>query len=210
MKNANTELDHGLSSIGTDLGSMGLDMSFPGNLYPTFITPWADQSAAQQVEPDFQLPACYLSVLAPPPGPAKAGLFNDETLFFMFYSSPRDALQEVAAQELWNRNWRWHKDLRLWITKESGTSPSQKVPGGEQGLYTFWDPESWSKERKEMTVLYADLEEKSQPAFIQGQGLALAGSAANQPHVPSGQMGTPLPHQAAPTQRASFPMGVAA
>ncbi|KAG2009805.1 NOT2 family protein [Coprinopsis cinerea AmutBmut pab1-1] len=214
MKNASTELDHGLSSIGTDLGTMGLDMSFPGNLYSTFITPWADQSAAHQVEPDFRLPPCYLSVQAPPPGPMKAALFSDETLFFMFYSSPRDALQEVAAQELWNRNWRWHKDLRLWITKESGTAPSQKVPGGEQGLYTYWDPENWSKERKDMTVLYADLEEKSQPAFLHGPGLVLAqqhqGQGATQPHTPSGQLNAQLPSQITPSQRASFQMGVTA
>lgn len=70
------------------------------NLYSTFITPWADQSAARAVEPDFHLPTCYASVQAPPPGPNKATAFSDETLFFMFYSSPRDALQEVAAQEL--------------------------------------------------------------------------------------------------------------
>ena len=71
----------------------------------------------------------------------------------------------------WNRNWRWHKELRHWLTKETGTSPSQKVPGGEAGTYTFWDPESWTKERKELTVLYTDLEEKSMPAFVQGPGL---------------------------------------
>jgi hypothetical protein len=69
------------------------------SLYPTFITPWADQSAAHTVEPDFNLPPCY-TVQPPPPGPNKAAAFSDETLFFMFYSSPRDALQEVAAQEL--------------------------------------------------------------------------------------------------------------
>jgi len=51
------------------------------------------------VEPEFHLPACY-NVQPPPPGPTKAAAFSDETLFFMFYSSPRDALQEVAAQEL--------------------------------------------------------------------------------------------------------------
>ena len=61
----------------------------------------------------------------------------------------------------YNRNWRYHKELRIWLTKESGTAPSQKVPGGEQGTYTFWDPENWAKERKEMVVLYADLEEKT-------------------------------------------------
>ncbi|KAG6845618.1 hypothetical protein H0H87_006671 [Tephrocybe sp. NHM501043] len=183
LKNVGSDLDQGMSGIGTDLGTIGLDMGYQGELYTTFITPWADQSAARTVEPDFHLPTCYSSVQAPPPGPSKASAFSDETLFFMFYSSPRDALQEIAAQELWNRNWRYHKDLRLWITKESGTSPSQKVPGGEQGQYTFWDPENWCKERKDMTVLYADLEEKNTPAFSQGTGLVLSASAQVQPQV---------------------------
>jgi CCR4-NOT transcription complex subunit 2 len=111
------DLDTSLLSVGTDLGTMGLDMQAPGcagplrvadafadqravrSLYSTFITPWADSSAAHTVEPDFHLPACY-NVAPPPPGPAKAAAFSDETLFFMFYASPRDALQEIAAQEL--------------------------------------------------------------------------------------------------------------
>jgi CCR4-NOT transcription complex subunit 2 len=119
IKNAGSEVDGGLSSVGTDLGTMGLDVGYSGwaswyfeysswglsqslgirNLYSTFITPWADQSAAHTVEPDYHLPGCY-NVQPPPPGPNKAAAFSDETLFFMFYSSPRDALQEVAAQEL--------------------------------------------------------------------------------------------------------------
>ncbi|KAI0770628.1 hypothetical protein C8Q74DRAFT_1354699 [Fomes fomentarius] len=175
--------DQSLLAIGTDLGTMGLDMQNPGSLYSTFITPWADSSAAHTVEPDFHLPACY-NVQPPPPGPNKAAAFSDETLFFMFYSSPRDALQEIAAQELYNRNWRYHKEMRLWITKESGTQPSQKVPGGEQGRYSYWDPEMWEKTQKEITVLYSDLEEKSHPAFAPGQTLQLnAGAAA--PHPPA-------------------------
>lgn len=35
-----------------------------------------------------------------PPGTTKTAQFSDETLFYMFYSAPRDALQEIAAQEL--------------------------------------------------------------------------------------------------------------
>ncbi|KAF9221547.1 hypothetical protein BS17DRAFT_881686 [Gyrodon lividus] len=185
IKNAGVDADGGLSSVGTDLGAVGLDMSFEGNLYSTFITPWADQSAARSVEPDFHLPSCY-NVQPPPPGPSKAGAFSDETLFYMFYSSPRDALQEIAAQELWNRNWRYHKDLRMWITKESGSAPSTKIPGGEAGAYTWWDPESWGKDRKEMTVRYVDLEEKTVPAFAMGPGLVL-----NQPA--QGAQGQPVP-----------------
>ncbi|KAI0326233.1 hypothetical protein GY45DRAFT_1382256 [Cubamyces sp. BRFM 1775] len=174
--------DQSLLTIGTDLGTMGLDMQNPGSLYSTFITPWADSSAAHTVEPDFHLPACY-NVQPPPPGPNKVVAFSDETLFFMFYASPRDALQEIAAQELYNRNWRYHKELRLWITKESGTQPSQKVPGGEQGTYSYWDPEMWEKARKEMTVLYSDLEEKNHPLFAAGQTLQM--NAPPQPHTPA-------------------------
>lgn len=178
------DLDTNLLSVGTDLGTMGLDMQAPGSLYSTFITPWADSSAAHTVEPDFHLPACY-NVAPPPPGPAKAAAFSDETLFFMFYASPRDALQEIAAQELWNRNWRYHKELRLWITKETGTPSSAKIPGGEQGTYSYWDPDNWEKARKEMTVLYSDLEEKSTPVFAPGQTLQLAQqSATQQQHQP--------------------------
>ncbi|PCH40405.1 hypothetical protein WOLCODRAFT_24080 [Wolfiporia cocos MD-104 SS10] len=151
--------DQNLLSVGTDLGTMGLDMQTQGDLYPAFITPWADSSAAHSVEPDFHLPQCY-TVTTAPPNASKAGAFSDETLFFMFYASPRDMLQEIAAQELFNRNWRFHKELRLWLTKETASTPSQKVPGGEHGTYAYWDPENWERNRKEMTVLYADLEEK--------------------------------------------------
>lgn len=71
------------------------------NLYSTFITPWADSSSARHmVEPEYHLPSCY-DVRPQPPGPNKAAAFSDETLFFMFYSNPKDALQEVAAQELY-------------------------------------------------------------------------------------------------------------
>ncbi|ESK83477.1 not2 family protein [Moniliophthora roreri MCA 2997] len=201
IKSAGSDVDQGLSSIGQDLGTMGLDMGYAGNLFSTFITPWADQSAAHTVEPDYHIPTCY-NVPSSVPGPSKAQAFSDETLFFMFYSSPRDALQEVAAQELWNRNWRFHKELRLWITKDSGAPPSQKIPMGETGQYTYWDPENWMKERKDMTVLYSDLEEKNVPVFS-GAGLVPTAQQQGQTVVP--------PQQAQPavqTPRGSFQMVV--
>ena len=86
----------------------------------------------------------------------------------------------ATMADRYNRNWRYHKELRLWLTKESGTAQSQKVPNGEQGTYTFWDPEGWGKERKEMTVLYGDLEETSQPTFAPGVGLQLNTPAMQQ------------------------------
>ena len=87
--------------------------------------------------------------------------------------------------------------MRLWITKESGTSPSQKVPGGERGTYSYWDPENWEKARKEMTVIYSDLEEKSQPVFAQSQTLQLA-TPSPSAVAQSGQQPQPQPNQPAP------------
>lgn len=93
----------------------------------------------------------------------------------------------------------------MWITKETGTSPSNKVTGGESGTYTFWDPENWQKERKEMQVHYVDLEEKSVPVFVQGPGLVLAqGPQQTQPgSIGQGQ------GQQMQQQRGVFPMGMA-
>jgi CCR4-NOT transcription complex subunit 2 len=71
------------------------------SLSSSFVTPWSDHSTAAslQIEPDFHLPSCY-NVQPPPPPQSKVATFSDETLFFIFYSTPRDILQEVAAQEL--------------------------------------------------------------------------------------------------------------
>ena len=93
----------------------------------------------------------------------------------------------------WNRNWRYHKELRLWITKETGTPSSAKIPGGEQGTYSYWDPDNWEKARKEMTVLYSDLEEKSTPVFAPGQTLQLAQAASTpaQQHPPQSIVAAP-------------------
>lgn len=69
-------------------------------LYPTFMTPWSDakQVAAHTVEPDFTLPACYH--VQPQAVQGKLPHFHEETLFFIFYSQPRDLMQELAALEL--------------------------------------------------------------------------------------------------------------
>ena len=97
----------------------------------------------------------------------------------------------------WNRNWRYHKELRIWITKESGSAPSTKIPGGEAGTYTWWDPESWTKERKEMTVRYADLEEKNVAAFVMGPGLVLNQAAQGAQGQVPGTIGSQVSNQPA-------------
>ncbi|KAF9943657.1 hypothetical protein BGZ65_000544, partial [Modicella reniformis] len=113
------------------------------------------------VEAEFHVPACY-NVQPPPPPQAKLSSVLDETLFYMFYSMPRDALQDAAAIELYNRHWRYHKELRLWLIKDQSSSEQSKTPTFERGTYIFFDPNSWEKVKKDFIVMYDALEERRQ------------------------------------------------
>lgn len=44
--------------------------------------------------------------------------FQLETLLYIFYAMPKDALQAYAAEELYRREWRYHKEMKLWIKEE--------------------------------------------------------------------------------------------
>ena len=52
------------------------------------------------MEPEFQLPNCY-TVVNTQPVHSKIGSFSDETLFYIFYTMPRDIMQEVVVAELY-------------------------------------------------------------------------------------------------------------
>ena len=122
----------------TDLTTLGLNLNSSECLYSTFASPWADAPA--QRDPEFSLPQCYY--MQPPA--LKTGHFSKfqlETLFYIFYNMPRDTLQAYAATELYNRDWRYHKDLKLWFTRASrqGAQDSQK------GQYIYFDINEWKK-----------------------------------------------------------------
>lgn len=153
--------DMSMLTMGNNLQTLGMNLDSLDSLSSSFVTPWSQDPtlASMQVEPAYQLPSCY-NVQPPPPAQTKIASFSDETLFFIFYSTPRDVLQEVAAQELYARNWRYHKGLHLWLTKEQNTEPLQKTPTYERGTYVFFDPGSWEKVSKNFVLMYEMLEEK--------------------------------------------------
>ena len=174
IKSADPDLS--MLSMGVDLQTFGLNLNSSDPLHSSFITPWSENNmlASSRVEPEFTLPSCY-NVQPPPPAQSKIASFSDETLFFIFYSTPRDMLQEVAAQELYARNWRYHKELHVWLTKEQNTEPTQKTPTYERGTYVFFDPSLWEKVSKNFHLMYEMLEEK-----VPSQAQALAAQAAAQ------------------------------
>ncbi|TIA86654.1 hypothetical protein E3P99_03617 [Wallemia hederae] len=153
--------DMGMLALGSDLTNLGLDLSSPTMLNSSFVSPFSDNNArdAATLEPEFTLPSCY-NVQPPPPAFTKVAEFHDETLFYIFYTHAKDVMQQVAAIELFNRNWRYHKDLGLWLTKESGSEPVQKTPMLERGSYIFFDPKSWEKIKREFVLVYDQLEER--------------------------------------------------
>ncbi|KAJ1502962.1 hypothetical protein HMI54_008521 [Coelomomyces lativittatus] len=110
--------------------------------------------------PDYHLPSCYQ---VPMPSPLdvmpKFHQFSDETLFYLFYAQPRDQFQLWASMELYQRNWRFHKDLKLWLTKYPTTESAYKTPHYERGMFIFFDIATWEKTRKEYTLYYDCLED---------------------------------------------------
>ncbi|KAF7151848.1 hypothetical protein RHSIM_Rhsim02G0013500 [Rhododendron simsii] len=43
--------------------------------------------------------------------------FSMDTLYYVFFSMPKDEAQLYAANELYNRGWFYHRELRLWLTR---------------------------------------------------------------------------------------------
>ncbi|KAF2455092.1 hypothetical protein BDY21DRAFT_351192 [Lineolata rhizophorae] len=141
--------DHSSLAVGQDLTVLGLDLNRPDNspLYPTFGTPFVEPGGGRPVIPEFTLPPAY-TVNNVPPLHTKITSFADETLFAIFYQFPRDVIQEVAAQELYNRDWRWHKELRQWMMKDNSIAqPIRVSEKQERGLYIFFDVNNWRRER---------------------------------------------------------------
>lgn len=145
--------DANLLSIGVDLTMLGLDLNSADPLYKTFSNPWeggqgilsgGDSGGAaggKGEEPDFKLPTCYY--MQPPAlKTSHFTKFQVETLFYVFYNMPRDVLQVLAALELYNRKWMYHKDLKLWFHQNEMTEIGQ---GYERGAYVYFDIKSWEQ-----------------------------------------------------------------
>ncbi|KAI9798766.1 MAG: hypothetical protein M1833_004596 [Piccolia ochrophora] len=151
--------DVGSLAIGQELTALGLDLNQPEALYTTFASPFA-APGSRSVEPDFAVPTCY-TVQNIHPLPSKVSSFSDETLFYIFYSMPRDVMQEIVAVELSNRNWRYHKELKQWLTKDAQYEPVQVNDMEERGYYVFFDPHLWQRQRREFLLRYDHLDSRN-------------------------------------------------
>ncbi|KAF2226819.1 hypothetical protein BDZ85DRAFT_191553 [Elsinoe ampelina] len=148
--------------MGQDLNSLGIDFESAEPLFPIFTTPFADASSRPAI-PDFSLPTAY-SVHNVPPLSSRIANFSDETLFAIFYQFTRDVMQEHAAAELYSRDWRWHKELRQWMMKDSSMAqPVRMTERSERGVYIFFDAMNWRRERRDFVLQYDHLDQRHGP-----------------------------------------------
>ncbi|KAF2217647.1 hypothetical protein CERZMDRAFT_30541 [Cercospora zeae-maydis SCOH1-5] len=169
--------------MGQETPDFGMDLNNPEPLYPTFSvfatrTP-SDSSydfRDQYTVPSFHVPPAY-TVNNVPEMASRMPAFSDETLFCIFYQMPRDIMQEMAATQLNQRDWRWHKVLRKWLQKDTreanagaapalvdhtngapiGQEPIRINERSERGVYIFFEEKDWRRERREFTLDYDSL-----------------------------------------------------
>lgn len=161
---------------GQDIHTLGLDLRQSTPLHTTFMGPFAAAGAAppRPLETDFTLPDCY-NVQNVIPIDQRINGFSDETLMYIFYSMPRDIMQEMVAEELMGRKWRFHKVEKMWLTRDESAPAPMELESGvkEQGTYLWWDYKSWRKVRRPYVLRYEDLDD-----HLQRSG-GLAGGAMN-------------------------------
>lgn len=174
------DTEHQLVSLalGTDLTNLKLDLNSSEPLHTSFPGPWSD-TPLKPYEIDYPVPQEYLIYSQIKDKLAsireKLNRYEDDTLFFLFYMFPADILQIAASNELYHREWRYHKDDKVWITRSNRMLPTEKTSTYERGTYIYFDPIGWRKVAKEFYLEYDRLETKS-----------LAGTSTTPPSNASG------------------------
>eukprot|EP00891_Asterochloris_glomerata_P004268 jgi/Astpho2/4268/e_gw1.00064.138.1_t len=152
-----TDPDLTTLALGTDLTTLGLHLNSPENVYRTFQSPWVDNPL--RPEPEFRVPACYQHN-PPRLQPGYFNKFQQDTLFYIFYSMPNDEAQLFAADELAHRGWWYHREGKTWLTRIPNTEPLLKTDRYERGSYFVFDTSQWECIRKDNFTLHYDALER--------------------------------------------------
>ncbi|XP_019877634.1 CCR4-NOT transcription complex subunit 2 isoform X2 [Aethina tumida] len=145
--------------LGEDLTELYLDS--PYNLYSPLAGLW-DEHPFHPPEIDMLRPPQYLINDLKRENPPKIYLceYQDSVLFYLFYGTNYDFVIE-AATELYNRDWRFHVDDQLWLTRIPGMLPYEKTFLYEKGTYYFFDSEKWKLVPGEFYIDYNTVHEWS-------------------------------------------------
>lgn len=132
-----TDKDTSALALGTDLTLFGLNLSSSECSYMSFNSPFSEQPSN---ESQFTTPPYYLIPQVANMKIENFPKFQIETLFYLFYTMPKDVYQVAAAQELYRREWRYHGELRVWFKQRSSQEILQSQPNIQ---YIYFDINSW-------------------------------------------------------------------
>lgn len=70
--------------------------------------------------------------------------------------------KSIVRSSRYARQWRYHKELAVWLTKDPGAEPIEKGPNYERGTYIIFDPAVFSRVEtpKDFTLQYDMLEDR--------------------------------------------------
>ncbi|GAB4855218.1 Probable NOT transcription complex subunit vip2 [Ancistrocladus abbreviatus] len=151
-------------ALGIDLTTLGLNLNSSKNLHKTFGSLWSDECA--KGDPEFIVPQCYYAKQTPSLHRGYFSKFNLDTLFYIFYSMPKDEAQLHTANELYDRGWFYHREARIWMTRVPSVGPLVKASTYERGSYHCFEPNIWEMTTKNNFVLHYEALEK-RPALHQ-------------------------------------------
>ncbi|XP_058117995.1 regulator of gene activity [Anopheles ziemanni] len=140
-------------AMGQDLMALGLNLTAVENLYPSFGGPFADAPARPQ-DIDYNVPPEYLINMSIRDKLSKLTLqkYKDDLLFYLFYTNVGDMMQLAAAAELHSRDWRYHTEEKVWITRVPGIATYEKNGTTERGTYYYFDAQTWRRVPKDFQV----------------------------------------------------------
>ncbi|XP_055384296.1 regulator of gene activity [Condylostylus longicornis] len=140
-------------AMGQDLTGLGLNLNSQENLHPTFAGPFADHPCrAQDIE--YNVPPEYLINASIRDKLSSLALkkYKDDLLFFLFYTNVGDVMQLAAAAELFNRDWRYHVEEKVWITRIPGIPQIDKNGTKENKTFYYFDAQTWRRVVKDFQV----------------------------------------------------------
>lgn len=128
-------------ALGIDMSTAGVHLSQPrasAHLMQGLLAcPWQREPA--YLESQWSVPSSY-KLAQPALKTGHLAKFDSSTLLYIFYSMPRDVLQAYAAQELYARQWRYHRDLKTWFKQADVGSTANK---STSPAWSYFDTVAW-------------------------------------------------------------------
>ncbi|KAG8341511.1 putative NOT2 NOT3 NOT5 family [Trypanosoma vivax] len=157
---------------GFELNSLGINVAQQRPLHPTLASVALERPEVPVI-PEYRIPECYKQAKPRQPTLKLLQKYKNDTLFYIFYSMPRDLLQLAAARVLLERGWWYHKVRQQWMRKKN------------QNNFEFFNQNTWKMEAEEnfqpnSTDIEKDLSDPAHTHFVAalpGANPVSAGSA---------------------------------